>query len=379
MQTRLIMNTKNFIALVKIFRQLSSESNKTTRQSSNEFTRPNQVSQDADYDLKSQEIIRPRINKIVNICSQNENIIIERFGKFLRVQGPGLFLSLPYIDKLKYAVDSREITIQVDPQHSITQDNVSIKIGGVVYFVISDPYRCAYGVSKPVLAVVLYAQSAMRAIVGKNTLDEIFHNREEMNRYILQTLKDIVKSWGITVLRYEITDVNVAQEIQDAMSRQASAERKRREDVLHAEALKRSQILESEGFKEKLINESLGNKIKVENEALAFATSVKIKAEAEKLRLVLEAEGKATALDIIAKALDKNEGKNAASLELAKNYIDQFGKIAEHSNSIVVPEDLNNISGFVTKALSLVKFSLNNTDSTSFLGKNTESNEKTKQ
>ena len=198
-------------------------------------------------------------------------------------------------------------------------------MGGVVYFQFTDPYKCAYGVSNPVYAVVQYAQSAMRAIVGKNSLDEIFHNREDMNKYILQTLKDTVQTWGITVLRYEITDVDVAQEIKDAMSRQASAERKRREDVLHAEALKRSQILESEGFKEKLINESLGNKIKIQNEAVASADAVKIKAEAEKLRLILEAEGKAKALEIIATALNQTDGKNAASLELSRNYIDQFG------------------------------------------------------
>ena len=356
MQTSKTMNIKNFISLISFFRKLNSSMNQN--QNVRQAVAESAQYQDLDYSVQSKDMISPKINKIVNICSQNENIIIERFGKFLRVQGPGLFLSIPYIDKLKYCIDIRELTIPVYPQHSITQDNVSIHMGGVVYFQFTDPYKCAYGVSNPVYAVVQYAQSAMRAIVGKNSLDEIFHNREDMNKYILQTLKDTVSTWGITVLRYEITDVDVAQEIKDAMSRQASAERKRREDVLHAEALKRSQILESEGFKEKLINESLGNKIKIQNEAIASGDAVKIKAEAEKLRLILEAEGKAKALEIIATALNQTDGKNAASLELARNYIDQFGKIAEKSNSIIIPEDLNNVSGFISKALAVAQFNM---------------------
>lgn len=364
MQNRSGMSVKNFIMLAQALKSLSSSfaSKKSVSQTSYNSDRKieSHVS-DLNY-LGQQEFVKPRVNKIVNICAQNENIIIERLGKFLRVQGPGLFFSIPYLDKLKYCIDCRELTVPVSPQHSITQDNVSIHLGGVVYFQITDPHKCAYGVSNPIYAVLQYAQSAMRAIVGKNSLDEIFHNREEMNKYILHTLKGIVETWGITVLRYEITDVDVAQEIKDAMSRQASAERKRREDVLHAEALKRSQILESEGFKEKLINESLGNKIRVENEAIAFSEAVKIKATAERERLILEAEGKAKALDIISQALNSDNGKNAASLELARNYIEQFGRIAENSNSIVIPEDLNNVAGFITKALAVAQFNLKSGD-----------------
>lgn len=354
MLTQTKMSAKTFIYLAR-FLQRQSFANQTPGASKIS----GRSSDNLEYLLQYENFITSRKNTILNVCSQNENVLIERLGKFHRVQGPGLFFAIPFFDKLKYCVDIRELTVTVHPQHSITQDNVSLNLGGVVYFQFTDPYKCAYGVSTPVYAVIQYAQSAMRAIVGKNTLDEIFHNREELNKYILQTLKDTVQTWGITVLRYEITDVEVAQEIKDAMSKQAAAERRRREDVLHSEALKKGQILESEGLKEKLINESLGNKIKIENEAIAYAEAVKIKAEAEKQRLVLEAEGKAKALDIISIALSQNEGKNAASLELAKNYIDSFGKIAANSNSIIIPEDLNNVSGFITKALAVAQFNMN--------------------
>lgn len=315
----------------------------------------------AEVNDPSTDFITNGHNTLINICSQNELVLVERLGKYSWTQGPGLFFSIPFIDKLR-KVDIRELTMAVGSQHSITQDNVSLHLGGVVYFQVTDGYKCIYGVSNAKFALGQFSQAAMRAVVGKNTLDEIFHKREEINNYILNTLKEIVQTWGITVLRYEITEVKVSDDIRDAMSRQASAERKRREDVLHAEALKRSQILESEGLKEKLINESLGNKTKIENEALAYAEAVKIKAEAERQRMVMEAEGKAKALEIVAKALEIKDGKNAASIELAKEYIEQFGKLAEKSNSIVIPEDINNIAGFVTKALQVAQFNLNNNE-----------------
>lgn len=137
-----------------------------------------------DYIQIYSKMIGGKVNKLINICSQNENIIIERFGKFQRVQAPGIFFAIPYIDRLKYCLDIREMTVPISPQHSITQDNVSVYLGGVVYFRFTDPYKAAYGTNNPVYSIVQFAQSAMRAIVGKNTLDEIFHNREELNNYV---------------------------------------------------------------------------------------------------------------------------------------------------------------------------------------------------
>jgi hypothetical protein len=90
---------------------------------------------------------------------------------------------------------------------------------------------------------------------------------------------------------------------------------------------------------------------------LAYAESVKIKAEAEKIRSVLEAEGKAKALEIVGASLSDVKGQNAANLQLAKEFIGEFGKIAEKSNSMIVPENINDVSGFIAKAISIAKFS----------------------
>jgi regulator of protease activity HflC (stomatin/prohibitin superfamily) len=315
-----------------------------------------QSTQSTGYQLQDKtKYIHSKVNTFLNICNQNENIVIERLGQFNRIQKPGIFLALPIIDKLKYTIDMRELTIPITPQHSITQDNVSIELGGVVYMRVVDAYKASYGVSDPIFAVTQFAQSTMRAVVGKHTLDEIFHNREKLNDYIVSTLKSATETWGISVFRYEITEVVVAHELKDAMSRQASAERRRREDVLHAEALKRSQILESEGFKEKVINESEGRKIQVENEALAEANSIRIKTDARKYEVVINAQAKAEALKLVGEQLNTPSGQKAANLEVAGQYIDEFGKIVGKSNNLIIPSDVNDVSGFIGKALSINK------------------------
>lgn len=305
------------------------------------------------FNFTNKNYIRSAPNFIINICNQNDNIIIERLGKYSRLQKPGIFLAIPLIDKLRYVIDMRELTIPIEPQHSITQDNVTLSIAGVVFIKFVDPYKTAYGVSDPIYAVTQFAQSAMRSIVGKHTLDEIFHKREKLNEYIIESLKEGIENWGIKVLRYEITEIHVTDEIRDAMSRQASAERRRREDVLHAEALKRAQILESEGFKQKLINESEGRKIQIENEAMANANSTKIKADAIKYEIVKHAEAKAESLQILGDKLKTVEGQKAAQLETANKYIGEFGKVIERANSIIIPSDVNDISNIVTKAMSI--------------------------
>jgi regulator of protease activity HflC (stomatin/prohibitin superfamily) len=305
--------------------------------------------------IPSTNYIHSKFNTFINICNQNENIVIERFGQFRKVQKPGIFLAIPYIDKLKYTIDMRELTVPITPQHSITQDNVSLDLGGVVYMKIVDPYKASYGVTDPIFAVTQFAQSTMRAVVGKHSLDEIFHNREKLNDYIVSNLKHASETWGIDVFRYEITEVIIANDIKDAMSRQASAERKRREDVLHAEALKKAQILESEGLKEKLINESEGRKIQVENEALAEANSIRIRTDARKYEVVVSAQAKAEALKVVGEELEKEEAQKAANLEIAVKYIDEFGKVVGRSNSLIIPTDVNDVTGFIGKALSINK------------------------
>lgn len=336
----------------------SNENSNSKKDSSKPSTLSSEIiAQMAGFSSVPNKFIIPRSKTIINICPQSENIVIERLGKFLRVQGPGLFWAFPFIDKL-YAVDIREIAFPIIPSKSITQDNVPLEMAGVVFFKFTEPYKCVYGISQAEFAITQFAQSAMRVAIGKHDLDDIFHNRVQLNTFICDTLKEIVQIWGITVLRYEITDIFMANDIKDSMSRQVSAERTRRSDVLHAEALKKSQILESEGLREKLINESLGTRIKIENEANANSQAIKLKAEAEKEKLIKEAEGKAKALNMIAEVLRKEQTKNAAKLEISKEYLRKFGDIATNSKSVIIPKNSKNIAGIITKILQVAKFNM---------------------
>eukprot|EP01006_Ploeotia_vitrea_P032022 TRINITY_DN642_c0_g1_i2.p1 TRINITY_DN642_c0_g1~~TRINITY_DN642_c0_g1_i2.p1 ORF type:complete len:353 (+),score=48.74 TRINITY_DN642_c0_g1_i2:114-1061(+) len=292
-------------------------------------------------------------NTIINICGQNEEMIIERFGKFHRKQKPGVFACVPLIDRIPYRVDMRELTIPVHPQSAITKDNVSVELGGNIYIQFVDSYKAAYGAYQPIYAVSQHAQSAMRAIVGDTTLDELFHRRNEMNTYILQSLEAAAEAWGIKVHRYEITTVHTDPKIHDAMNKQAAAERQRREDVLHAEATKRTLILESEGKKEKLINESEGHKIETINKASADAEALRLSADAHRYQQEQEANGKAAALLEIGKALATEDGQHASRFTIAQKYLEEYGKIVNGSNTVVLPSNCDNVVDMVTKGMTM--------------------------
>lgn len=298
--------------------------------------------------------INGKVNTILNICPHREEMIIERLGKFHSQKKSGYFFAIPLIDKIKYVVDMRELTIPIDPQSAITKDNVSVELGGNVYIQFDNSYKAAYGAKTPISAVCQHAQSAMRAVVGDMTLDELFHNRNKINKYILSSLADATDPWGIRVLRYEVTSVTTEESIHNAMNKQAAAERQRREDVLHAEAVKRTLELESEGERQKLINESEGSKIDRINDAQGRAESVKLAADAEYYRIIQEANAKAEALEIIGKQLVKDSvGENAARFDLALKYIEEYGRIIGGSNTIILTNNGDQVSNFLAQVLSV--------------------------
>jgi len=155
----------------------------------------------------------------------------------------------------------------------------------------NDAYKAAYGSFNPLYNVEQHAQAAMRSAIGSMEFDRILQARSELNSEVQNALHESALPWGISILRYEITEVLPDASVQVAMDKQAVAERDRREQVLQAEGTKRSQVLESEGVKIKKQNESEGELIKVRNEA-----------QAQKEKLVLEAEGDAQAILAKAKA-----------------------------------------------------------------------------
>lgn len=189
-----------------------------------------------------------------------------------------------------------------------------------------DAEKACYGASNPLTAVLELAKSAMRSCVGELELDQLFHSRTVINDQVKNAVEEPVKAWGMVVKRHEILSISTDNRISEAMDRQAAAERVRREAVLIAEGEKEQLRLQSEGARIRLQNESEGDKIRVENEARAAAESVRLRAEAE-----------ANAVRMIAQALNEDGGREAATLQVARDYISAYERMGATSNTIMMP------------------------------------------
>lgn len=135
---------------------------------------------------------------------QGQVWVVERMGKFDRVLGPGLNFAWPIIDSVGYIITLKEFAIDIPVQHAVTRDNVALVIDGILYLKIVHPLRASYGVHNPGFAVTQLAQATMRSELGKMSLDSVFHEREQLNRKIVDDLNKAASAWGICCLRYEI-------------------------------------------------------------------------------------------------------------------------------------------------------------------------------
>lgn len=283
---------------------------------------------------------RTKFNTVVNVCPQGEHHVIERFGRLHHVQTAGLYTALPLVDRIKYRIDMREKAIPIEPQTGISRDNVSIRMSGVLYTRFVDAEVAAYGHYNPLFAVVQHAQSAMRAAVGDIELDSLFHDRNLVNKKITEAIHEASQNWGLSVLRYEVTDITPDRRISDAMDKQAAAERMRREKVLQASGDKEAEVLRSEGV---LIART--------NEAEAKKRELELHAQGQANAVLLEAEAQRKALDAVAAALtaERGGGVEAARLSLAEKYVGMMGEMGAKSNTIFFGEQPGDMSAMMTR------------------------------
>jgi regulator of protease activity HflC (stomatin/prohibitin superfamily) len=227
----------------------------------------------------------------------------------------------------------------------------------------TDAKKAAYGNTNPLYAITQFAQSSMRSEMGKMELDKILHVRGELNESIKEALSAGAEPWGLTIKRYEITEVRPEHKVSEAMDKQAVSERSRRELVKNAEGAKEEMILQSEGAKRRLINESEGEMIKVENEAKAFAARLHIEAEGEARAMKLKAEAQAEAVKVMADALSKEGGMEAAQLALAKEYVSMYGQMGSKSNTMLFQDRPADMSALMAQAATVLG-TVGNNDST---------------
>jgi regulator of protease activity HflC (stomatin/prohibitin superfamily) len=170
----------------------------------------------------------------IRILKEYERGVIFRLGRLIGEKGPGLILLIPIIDKMQ-KVSLRLVTLDVPPQDVITRDNVSIKVNAVVYFRVMDSNNAVVQVENYLYATSQLSQTTLRSVLGQVELDELLAEREKINEHLQDILDRQTDPWGIKVTNVEVKHVDLPQEMQRAMARQAEAERDRRAKVIHAE------------------------------------------------------------------------------------------------------------------------------------------------
>jgi regulator of protease activity HflC (stomatin/prohibitin superfamily) len=170
----------------------------------------------------------------IRILNEYERGVIFRLGRLIATKGPGLIILIPGIDKMR-KVSLQLITHDVPPQDVITRDNVSVKVNAVVYFRVMDPNKSIVEVENFFVATSQLAQTTLRSVCGQNELDELLYNREKINNHLQEILDKQTDPWGIKVTLVEVKHIDLPQEMQRAMAKQAEAERERRAKVISAE------------------------------------------------------------------------------------------------------------------------------------------------
>jgi regulator of protease activity HflC (stomatin/prohibitin superfamily) len=174
------------------------------------------------------------LSSAIRILNEYERGVIFRLGRVIAAKGPGLIILIPIIDKM-IKVDLRTVTMDVPPQDVITRDNVSVKVNAVVYFRVMDAVKATVEVQQYLYATSQLAQTTLRSVCGQAELDKILSEREKVNSEIQEILDAHTEPWGIKVSVVEVKQIDLPQEMQRAMAKQAEAERERRAKVINSE------------------------------------------------------------------------------------------------------------------------------------------------
>ena len=170
----------------------------------------------------------------VKIVPEYERGVLFRLGRLVGSRGPGLFIIIPFIDRL-VKVDLRVVTMDVPSQEVITKDNVTVRVNAVVYFRVVDPEASVVKVLDHIRATSQISQTTLRNVLGQSELDELLASREKLNQMLQKIIDEHTDPWGVKVSTVEIKEVELAETMRRMMAAQAEAERERRAKIIHAE------------------------------------------------------------------------------------------------------------------------------------------------
>ena len=286
------------------------------------------------------------IIKAARIVPQKSAFIVERLGKYAKTLEAGFHILIPFIDRVAYKHSLKEVAVDVPSQSCITRDNIAVEVDGVLYLQVMDPAKASYGIDNFMFASTQLAQTTMRSEIGKLELDRTFEEREAINGSIIQAVDKASDPWGIKITRYEIKNIEPPNSVKDALEKQMRAEREKRAAIAESEGQRQAITNVAEGDKQEAIKKSEGEKMKRINEAEGRSQEIEMIA-------IATAEG----IRKIAESIQAPGGEDAVNLRVAEQYIREFGKLAQKSNSVIIPSNLSDIGGMVASVTSLLKSS----------------------
>lgn len=278
------------------------------------------------------------------VVPQKSAYVVQRWGKYQATIEAGLHFLIPFVDSIAYRLTLKEQAWDVEPQTCITKDNIAITVDGILYLQVMDAQKACYGINNYQFAAAQIAQTTMRSIIGKMDLDRTFEEREMMNSTIVQAVDKASDPWGVKVTRYEVKNIVPPQSIKDAMEKQMRAEREKRALIAESEGDKQAKINRAEGDRQQMIAISEGEKQKRINEA-----------EGKGYEIERVAQATANGIRLVAESIADKGGIDALNLRIAENYLQQFGKLAEKNNTMIIPSNLADIAGMVAATTAVFK------------------------
>src|ERR671937_1447338 len=271
----------------------------------------------------------------IKIVPEYQRLVLFRLGRAIGIRGPGLVLIIPIIDRVTW-VDLRELYLEIPHQTAITEDNAPISIDFIIFYKVVDAVMSVVQVQKFAGAAQNIAATTLRSVVGDMSLDDVLSKREEMNLTLRTKLDEVTERWGVKVTNVEVREIIPPPTVQEAMTRQMSAERTRRAVVTEAEGSKAAAITVAEGNKASAILNAEGNK-----------QSAILNAEGDRQAAILRAEGFALALKTI-----NEQATGADQKTMSLQYLDALKQIGgSPASKIVVPMELSGlVSGIVAVA-----------------------------
>lgn len=277
----------------------------------------------------------------IKTVPQGEHWTVERFGRYTRTLESGLNIILPFIDAIGRKLSIMEQVLDVPAQTVISRDNAAVIADGVVFYRIQDTARAAYQVQSLEEAIVNLTTTNLRSVIGSLDLDDVLSKRAEINETLMAIIDEATNPWGVKIMRIEIRDLRMSDDLQAAMNLQMTAERRRRASVTEANGLREAEVLKAQGMREAEILRAQG-----------FREAAFLEAEARER----EAEADAKATQMVSRAIAEGDIQ-AVQFFLGQKYVEALHAMGASPNSKVffLPVEATGLMGTLGGIAELAK------------------------